>query len=342
MAVMHRRIGWGLAMLISVMLGSIASEAQQAGRVYRIGYLAISPGGHELDSRDCPKAGSPNWQALVTGLRDHGYIQGHNLVLECRWTEDRDDRAAPLAAELVRLKPDLLIANGTWQVRGAMQATATIPIVMVGVIDPVGRRLVASLARPGGNVTGVTDTLVEIEAKRLQLLKEASPEVSSVAVLCRKGRMLEYWMDHLQSGANALGLKLQTYSVSGPEELPEVFSAIARAQEEALYVVPTGIWEMGDTPRRLVDFANAHKLPSTYQSRQFVELGGLMSYCVDEAAIRRRIGAYVDKILKGAIPGDLPIEQPTRFNLVVNLRTAAALGLSLPPTLLMLADEVIH
>jgi putative ABC transport system substrate-binding protein len=332
----------GVCMLFALALPVGASAADATPRVYRIGYLAISPGEHELDSRGCPKAGSLPWQAFVAGLRDHGYVPGHNLVLECRWTEDRDELAPSLAAELVSLKPDLLVANGTWQVRGAKQATGTIPIVMVGVIDPVGRRLVASLARPGGNVTGLTDTLVEIESKRLQLLKEAAPAISRVAVLHRKGRMLEYWMDHMQAAALALGLKLQTYPAESLEDLPEVFSAIARAREEALYVVPTGIWEMGDTPRRLVDFANAHKLPSTYQSRQFVELGGLMSYCVDDAAIRRRIGFYVDKILKGASPGDLPVEQPNKFNLVVNLRTAAALGLTLPPTLFMLADEVIN
>jgi putative ABC transport system substrate-binding protein len=331
-----------VCMLFALALPVGASAADATPRVYRIGYLAISPGGHELDSRGCPKTGSLPWQAFVAGLRDHGYVPGQNLVLECRWTEDRDELAPSLAAELVSLKPDLLVANGTWQVRGAKQATDTIPIVMVGVIDPVGRRLVASLARPGGNVTGLTDTLVEIEAKRLQLLKEAAPGVSRVAVLCRKGRMLEYWMDHIQTGAKALGLKLQTYPVDGLEDLPEAFAAISRAREEALYAVPTGIWDMGDTPRRLVDFANAHKLPSTFQSRQFAELGGLMSCCVDDFAIRRRIGLYVDKILKGANPGDLPVEQPNKFNLVVNLRTASALGLTLPPTLLMLADEVIH
>jgi putative ABC transport system substrate-binding protein len=322
-------------------LAAPVAEAQAPVRVYRIGYLAISPGEHERDAHGCPKVGSLNWRALVAGLREHGYVQGKNLVLDCRWTEDQDDRAMALATDLVSLKPDLLIANGTWQVRGAKQATGTIPIVMVGVIDPVGRRLVASLARPGGNVTGVTDTLVEMEAKRLQLLKEAAPGVSRVAVLVRKGRILD-WMEHMRAAAQTLGLNLQTYSVSGPEDLPEVFSAIARAREDAVFVVPTGMWEMGDTPQRLVDFANAHKLPSTFQSRKFVEAGGLMSYCVDEFAIRRRIGSYVDKILKGANPGDLPVEQPAQFTLVVNLRTAAALGLALPPPILMLADEVVR
>ncbi|HSW51545.1 MAG TPA: ABC transporter substrate-binding protein [Bryobacteraceae bacterium] len=337
----HGAVVWiGLALVLCAFAVPVTG-AQAPGKVYRIGFLSISPGGHEQDAHGCPKVGSHYWQAIVAGLRDFGYVQGHNLVLDCRWTDDQDDRAAPLAAELVNLRPDLLIANGTWQVRGAKQATATVPIVMVGVIDPVGRRLVANLSRPGGNVTGLTDTLVEMESKRLQLLKEAAPGVSRVAVIQRKGRMVD-WMEQMQAAALTLGLKLQIYPAGGPEDLPETFAAILRAGEEAFYVVPTGIWDSGDTPQRLVDFANAHKLPSTYQSRQFVELGGLMSYCVDELAIRRRIGAYVDKILKGASPGDLPVEQPTKFNLVVNLRTATALGLTLPPTLLMLADEVIH
>jgi putative ABC transport system substrate-binding protein len=179
-----------------------------------------------------------------------------------------------------------------------------------------------------------------MEGKRLQFLKEAVPTLSRVAVLHRKDRLLA-WRDQYEAAARALGLKLQFYSVKGPEELADAFAAITKAEEEALLVVPTGIFEMGDTPQRLVGFALHNRLPATYPSGPFVKAGGLMSYCVDETAIRRRVGFYVDKILKGTNPGDLPVEQPTRFNLVINLRTAAALGLTIPPTLLMLADEVI-
>jgi putative ABC transport system substrate-binding protein len=338
----HREIALSIILALAILMEQPASNAQQTGKVYRLGYLGITTGGYETDSHNCPITGSHNWQEFLEGLRERGYIPGKNLSIECRWTEDQDDQAPPLAAELVSLKPDIMVALGTWQVRAAKQATSTIPIVMTGVIDPVGRGLVDSLAHPGKNVTGLTDTLLEMEGKRLQFLKEAVPNLSRVAVLHRKGRMLEYWTDHIEAAARKLGLKLQSYSASGPEELSGALAAMVKAEEEALYVVPTGIWEMGDTPQRLVEFATQNRLPSTFQSREFVQLGGLMSYCVDTPAIRRRIGFYVDKILNGANPGDLPVEQPTKFNLVINLKTAGSLGLTIPPTLLILADEVIN
>jgi putative ABC transport system substrate-binding protein len=180
-----------------------------------------------------------------------------------------------------------------------------------------------------------------MEGKRLQLLKEAVPTLSRVAVLHRKDRLLA-WKDQYDAAARALGLKLQFYGVKGPEELADAFAAITKAEEEALLVVPTGIFEMGDNPQRLVEFASQNRLPATYPSGPFVKAGGLMSYCVDDTAIRRRVGFYVDKVLKGTNPGDLPVEQPTKFSLVINLKTATALGLTIPPTLLMLADEVIN
>ncbi|HSO62879.1 MAG TPA: ABC transporter substrate-binding protein [Desulfobacterales bacterium] len=336
----NMQIALGVILALCVLMGPYDSEAQQPMKVYRIGYLSISHGDYERDPRNCPIVGSPKWQALIAGLRECGYTQGQNLVLECRWTEDQDDRALPLATELVSLKPDLMVANGTMQVRAAKQTTRTIPIVMIGVIDPVGRGLVPGLARPGGNITGLTDSLIEMEGKRLQFLKEAVPTLSRVAVLHRKGRIIS-WMEQYEAAARALGLRLQTYPVSGPEELAGAFAAMTTAGEEALLVVPSGIWEMGDTPQRFAEFTTQNKLSSTYQGRPFVKAGGLMSYCVDETAIYRRVGFYVDKILKGTNPGDLPVEQPTRFNLIINLKTAAALGLTIPPTLLMIADEVI-
>jgi putative ABC transport system substrate-binding protein len=326
---------------LAVLVQPSASDAQRPEKAYRIGYLGISTGHYERGANKCPLTGSPNWQATLQGLGERGYIPGNNLSIECRWTEDKDDAAPPLAAELVSLKPDLIIASGTVQVRAVKRATRTIPIVMAGVIDPVGRGLVASLAHPGGNVTGVTDTLIEMEGKRLQFLKEAVPGISRVAFLGRKGRVLA-WAEQYEAAARTLGLRLQSYLVSSPDEFPGAFAAMKQAQEEALVVVPTGVFEMDDTPQRLVEFATQNRLPSTFQSRDFVILGGLMSYCIDEPAARRRIGFYVDKILKGAKPGDLPVEQPTKFNLVINLKTAGALGLTIPPTLLMLADEVIN
>jgi len=338
----HREIALSLILAIAILMEPSASDAQQTGKVYRIGYLGITASGHENDTRNCPKEGSPNWQAFIGGLRERGYIPGQNLVIECRWTEDQDDQASPLAAELVSLAPDIIVANGTRQVRAAKQASSTIPIIMYGVIDPVGRGLVANLAHPGGNVTGLADSLAEMEGKRLQFLKEIAPKVSRVAVLHRSGRGVESWMRYLEPSARALALNLQTYPVQGPEEFADAFAAMTKAGEEVLYVVPTGLWEMGAIRQRIVEFAAQNRLPATYQGRGFVEAGGLMSYCVDEPAIRRRIGIYVDKILNGANPSNLPVEQPNAFNLIINLKTATALGLTIPQTLLILADEVIQ
>lgn len=328
---------------LGMLMEPSAYDAQQRGEVYRLGYLGISTGHYARDACNCPITGSPSWQGFLEGLRERGYFPGRNLSIECRWTDDQDDRALPLAVELVSLEPHLLVANGTVQVRAAKQATSKIPIVMSGVIDPVGRGLVGSLAHPGGNVTGLSDQLVEMEGKRLQLLKEAVPNLSRVALLSRRrsGQPIP-WMEQYEAAAQTLGITLQIYSINGLEGLEGALTAITNAGEEALLAVPTGIFEMGDTPQRLVEFANKNMLPSTFQTGEFVELGGLMSYSVDAIAIRRRIGIYVDKILNGANPGDLPVEQPTQFKLAINLKTAKALGLTIPPTLLMLADELIH
>jgi putative ABC transport system substrate-binding protein len=338
-----RRVVLMAVFALGMLMEPSASDAQPSGEVYRLGYLGITTGHYARDTCGCPITGSPSWQSFLEGLRERGYIPGRNLSIECRWTDDHDDRALPLAVELVSLNPHLLVVNGTMQARAAKQATSTIPIVMYGVIDPVGRRLVASLAHPGGNVTGLSDQLVEMEGKRLQFLKEAAPNLSRVALLTRTRKVqLIPWIEQYEAAAQALRIKFQIYYVNGPEDLADAFAAITKAGEEALLAVPTGIFEMDDTPQRLVEFANKNMLPSTFQSREFVELGGLMSYSVDFLSIRRRVGFYVDKILNGANPRDLPVEQPTQFNLVINLKTAEALGLTIPPTLLMLADELIN
>ena len=336
-----RRIILGVFLALAILMGSCASEAQQQGKLHRIGYLAISPGDYERDPRDCPKAGNPYWRAFLEGLREHGYDQGQNLVLECRWTEGRDDRALSLSAELVSLRPDLMVVIGTTQVRAAKKATGIIPIVMAGVIDPVGRGLVDSLARPGGNVTGVADTLAEMEGKRLQLLKEAVPNLSRVGILAPVGPDRDSWKSrYLDPAAQTLGLKLQVYATEG-KEVAEAFAAMTKAGEEALFVEPTPLFNTGDHPHRIAGLAARHRLPSICQDRRFVDAGGLMSYSTDSLAYIRRIGFYVDKILNGANPGDLPVEQPIKFNLIINLKTAEALGLTIPPALLMRADEVI-
>jgi putative ABC transport system substrate-binding protein len=339
----HIRILSTAILALGMLMEPSASDAHRSGAVYRLGFLGISTDNYARNACNCPETGSPSWQALLDGLRERGYTLGKNISIECRWTDDEDDRALPLAVELVGLNPDLLIVKGTVQVRAAKQATSKIPIVMYGVIDPVGRGLVNSLAHPGENVTGLSDQVVEMEGKRLQFLKETVPHLSRVALLgrSRKGRLVP-WLEQYEAAAQALGIEFQIYYANGPDDFTDAFEAIIKAGKEALLVVPTGIFHMGDTPQRLVEFAKKNRLPSTFPDREFVRLGGLMSYSVDAVAIPRRVGVYVDKILNGADPGDLPVELPTKFNLVINLKTAAALGLTIPPTLLMLADELIN
>jgi putative ABC transport system substrate-binding protein len=284
-----------------------------------------------------------NREAVMEGLRERGYIEGQNLVIERRYTEGQDERAPSLAAELVGLKPDLIIAHGTAPVRALKQATSTIPIVMYGVMDPVGKGLVASLAHPGGNVTGLSETIgTELMGKRLQLLKEAVPKVSRVAVLSYLGAQAEpiKLSEPLQAAAQALGVTLQLYLVKEPEELEGAFAAMTKAGEKALLVIPHPF--IGTHVGRIVDLAAQSRLPAMYPYRWAAEAGGFMAYDLSAPAFYRRIGIYVDKILNGANPGDLPVERPTKFELLLNLKTAKALGLKIPESLLRRADEVIR
>ncbi len=335
-----------LSVTLALLVAPVPSHGQQPGKVYRIGFLAAGTyAPSEMNAHHCPTKGSPNWQALVEGLRERGYVQGQTLVLECRFTEGREDRAPALAAELVSLKLDLLIANGTTQTIAAKQATSTIPIVMVGVWHPVERGLVTSLARPGGNVTGLADTAgVEVEGKLLQLLKEAVPPVSRVAVLGFSRTPPEPLVgSRIQAAARALAVTLQSYPVQGPQQFADAFAAMTKARAEALLVHSHPIINIHTVgTRRIVDLAAQSRLPAMYPWREAAEAGGLMGYGVNLVDNFRRVGLYVDKILKGAKPGDLPVEQPTKFELVINLKTAKALGLTIPQSLLMRADEVIQ
>ena len=330
------------AVALALLAAPTPSHAQEPAKIYRIGYLGTSLAPTDKTPQNCPLKGSPYYQAWVVGLRERGYIPGQNLVIECRWTEGREERAPALAAELVSLKPDLIVAVGTNQVQAAKQATSTLPIVMGGVIDPVGRGLVASLAHPGGNVTGSSVTVgVEIEGKRLQLLKEAVPTVSRVAVLVHTGGPPEPLIEReREAAARALGLTLQSFDFRAPEELEGAFTAMTKARAEALYVAPRPF--ILAIVQRIVDLAAQSRLPAMYPIREAVPAGGLLAYDVNQPDIFRRLGVYVDKIFKGANPGDLPVEQPTKFELVINLKTAKALGLTIPPSLLMRADEVIQ
>ena len=331
-----------IVLALALYVVTVPSHAQQPWKVYRIGYFGGSaPAPNDTTPQQCPIKGAPTWQAFVEGLREHGYLLGQNLVIECRYTQGREERAPALAAELVSLKVDLLVAVAANQVRTAKLATSTLPIVMVGVTDPVPRGLVPSLARPGGNVTGLADTFMEMEGKRLQLLKEAVPTVSRVAVLTYStGTPEPSFRRERETAAQALDMTLQSYAIRDPTEFTGTFAAMVKAQAEAIFMESHPFWY--GHRQRIIELAAQSRLPAVYPWRDFVTAGGLMAYDVDRLAIFRRLGFYVDRILKGANPGDLPVEQPTKFDLVINLKTAKALGLTIPPSLLMRADEVIE
>jgi len=330
-----------VALALSLLAAPVPSPGQQPGKVYRIGYLgnnAFAPT-EEIHPQRCPVTGAPSWQAFMAGLRERGYVPGQNLFIECRWTEARAERAPGFASELVSLKPDLLVAGTTANVRAAKQATSTIPIVMISVINPVERGVVPSLARPGGNVTGLTDAPLETEGKRLQLLKEAVPKASRVAYLFYStGESTSGFREERDAAARALGVTLQVYAIREPTELVGSFAAMVKAQAEAFFLEAHPFWY--GHRHRLIELAAQNRLPAMYHDREFVTAGGLMVYDVDRLAIFRRLGSYVDRILKGANPGDLPVEQPTKFDLVINLKTAKALGLTIPPAMLMRAEVI--
>jgi putative ABC transport system substrate-binding protein len=331
---------------LALLAAPLPSHGQQPGKVYRIGYLDTSPNVQTLDPHHCPLESDPvkdadYWRSLLEGLREHGYIPGQNLLIECRWTEGLRERASAVAAELVNLKPNLIIAMGTGSALAAKQATTEIPIIMFGTTDPITTGLVPSFAHPGGNVTGLADTGMEIQGKLMELLKEAVPKASRVAILHNTSGPPELnpFRRTEAAKARALGLTVQFYRVLEPNELAGAFSAMTKDRTEALYV--TGQTFLGTLARQIVSLAAQNRLPAVYQERKFVRVGGLMSYDADWVALLRRLGVYMDKIFKGAKPGDLPVEQPTKFELVINMRTAKALGLTIPPSVLARADEVI-
>jgi len=327
-----------VALALGLLAAPVLSHGRQPGKVYRIGWLGNTTSGVETDSHHCPMQGLPNWQAWVAGLREHGYIPGRNLVIECRWTEGRSERGAALTWELVSLKPDLIVAHGNSNALTAKQATRTIPIGMAGVVDPEGW-LVGTLAHPGGNVTGLTGTVGgEIYGKQLQLLKEAVPNVSRVAVLSYLSSAA--FMGERGAAARALGLTLQPYEARAPEEFAGAFAAMAKARADAVLADSQPFFFAHR--QRIADLAAQSRLPGMYPYRDLVEAGGLMSYAADAPAIYRRLAFYVDRIFRGAKPGDLPMEQPTKYDLIINLKTAKALGLTIPQSLLMRADEVIE
>src|SRR5215471_129639 len=307
--------------LLALAAAPLAAEAQPAAKVARIGYLSSS------------LAANPTLRdAFLQGLRDLGYVDGRNVVIEYRDAEGKVERVPALAAELVALKVDVIFIGGSTRVTlAAMQATKTIAIVFTGVGDPVESGLVTNLARPGGNVTGLSSLGPELVGKRLELLKQAVPGVDRVAVLWRPGALGERTDKDMLTGADvaarALGVRLQFVEARDAEEFARAFSDMSSARAAALTVLPSNRFprERG----RLVDLAAKNRLPAVYTSRDFVDAGGLMSYGANYADLHRRAATYVDKILKGAKPGDLPVEQPTKFELVINLKPAKALGLTI-------------
>jgi putative ABC transport system substrate-binding protein len=280
-------------------------------------------------------------RAFQEGLRELGYVEGQNIAIERRSTAGAADRLTSVAAELVRLKVDVLVTLGTPATRAAKQVTQAIPIVMVAVGDPQQTGLVASFARPGGNVTGLTILGPELAAKRLQLLKEVVPGVSRVAFLWNPGNPgTAVNLENVRAGARELKVAVQSVPVRGPSELESAFATMMRERPDAFMMTADPVHLLHTN--WIVDFVNRRRLPAMYQVRESVLAGGLMSYGANRADLFRRAATYVDKILKGARPADLPVEEPTRFELVINLKTARALGLTLPSPVLSQADEVIQ
>ena len=282
-----------------------------------------------------------SWQPFLQALRDLGYVEGRNMAIERRSGTGAPDRLANVAAELVRLKVDVLVTLGTPATRAAKQASQTIPIVMIAVADPRQTGLVTSFARPGGNITGLTILGPELGAKRLQLLKEVVPGVSRVAFLWNPNNLgTAVNLENVQAGARTLKVAVQSVAVRSPSELESAFAAMMRERPDAFMMTADPMHLLHTD--WIVDFVNRSRLPAVYQVRESVVAGGLMSYGTSRADLFRRAATYVDKILKGAKPADLPIEEPTQFELVVNLKTAKALGLTIPQSVLGRADQVIQ
>ena len=305
----------------------LAAEAQQAGKVYRIGFISVrSP---RVDS---------NYEVFVEKLRELGYVPGQNVVIERRVGEGRNDTSYAAAAELLLRKIDVIWVGGTPGAQAVKRATSTVPVVFVAVSDPVGSGLVTSLSHPGGNITGLTHISKEVQAKRVQLLKELVPRVSRIAVLAGPSSSLT--LTETQAAAQALGLQVDVVEVHGPDELEEAFSRAGRGRAQALVVLPEASFVAQG--QRIGQLAVTNRLPTVFETKSYVSAGGLMSYGADLVEQVRRSAIYVDRILKGAKPADLPVEQPSKFELVINLKTAKALGLTIPQALLLRADEIIQ
>jgi putative ABC transport system substrate-binding protein len=327
-----RALGLMLTFTLGLLVAPLTAAGQQPTKGYRIGRLSPGP---SIESNAFE-------EAFRQGLRELGYVEGQNLVIEYRNAEGSLERLRDLADELVRLKVDVIVTGEIVAIRAAQHATHTIPIVMAANFDPVGQGFVASLAHPGGNTTGLSFLSAELPGKRLEILKETVSQSTRIAVLANPANpSYESHMPHLTVAARALGLHLHVVEVRRADELDSAFAAMTQAGADALIVLSDPLL-LDNMRGRVADLAAKSRLPAMYDWRMYVDAGGLMSYGPSLADTYRRAAVYVDKILKGAQPADLPVEQPTKFELVINLKTAKALGLTIPPTLLFQADEVIR
>ena len=320
------------AVLCLILFGLCAAvEAQQQKKIARIGFLAINSASSSATSVE----------AFRLGLRQLGYIEGQNIIIEWRYADGRSDRLPDLAAELVRIKVDVIVTSATSPTQAAKKATDTIPIVIANHNDPIGAGLVASLARPGGNVTGLSNIAIELSGKRLELLKEMVPKLSRVAILrIPSAPATPPQMKEMEGAAHLLGIKLQPADWETPEDLDAAFATMIKGHAEALITFSGP--RFGLYRKRIIELAAKNSLPTMYPDTIYADGGGLMSYGVNTVDLHRRAATYVDKILKGAKPADLPVEQPTKFELVINLKTAKQIGLTIPPNVLARADRIIR
>jgi putative tryptophan/tyrosine transport system substrate-binding protein len=308
------------------------ATAQPAQKLPRVGYLNPGSQSNPLRQR--------RLEAFRQGLSELGYVEGQNIAIESRWAEGQYDRYPALAADLVRLKVDVIVALGGAATQAAQQATRTIPIVMSLVNDPVGSGLVPNLARPGGNITGTSVMAPELVGKQLEVLKEIVPKVSRVALLRNPDNpATAAQLQQAEAAARALGVRLQTLEARGPQEIDNAFAAMTKERAGALLILADAVFV--NQLRQIAELAAKRRLPAIYVGTEYAEAGGLMGYSANFLDLERRAATYVDKLLKGAKPSDLPVEQPTKFELVINLRTAKAIGLTIPPSLLQRADQII-
>jgi putative tryptophan/tyrosine transport system substrate-binding protein len=319
-----------LASIVGVVVAPLAIQAQQTARVFRIAFLS---NGNRATSE-------PAVQAFVRGLREYGWIDRQNVAIEYRWADGNLDRLPALAVDLLKTPVDVVVVAGGPAVRAVRQATRTIPIVSAITTDPVAQGFAASLARPGGNITGSAVQFDSLATKQLQIIKEVLPKADLVAILTHRTVTTDLVLKAAESAARTLALKARVFEIRDASDLEAVFRAAKAEQIDAMYVTPSPTFARHKG--RLAELAIKHRLPGIYEDKQYVEAGGLMSYGPSFIELYYRAASYVDRILKGAKPGDLPIEQPTKFELAVNLKTAKALGLTIQPALLQRADQVIE